>query len=95
MSRPATGAVRSRTLDDVFAELAATNAKIDRLTALVEQTVVSPPPSPEQGWVSVEQAAALIGRTPQAVRKRCRSNKIGLKIDGAWRVDPARLVSQK
>lgn len=79
---------------DVGRVLEVMSAKIDRLTALVEQLVVSPP-SPEQSWVSVDEAATLISRTPQAVRKRCRANKIGLKVDGAWRVNRARLVSQK
>lgn len=79
---------------DVGCALEALTAKVDRLTALVEQLVVSPP-SPERSWVSIEEAAALIHRTPAAVRKRCRLNKIGLKVDGAWRVDRARLVTQK
>lgn len=69
-------------------------AKVDRLVALVEQLVV-PPPSPERSWVTVDEAAALIGRTAAAVRKRCRASKIGHKVDGAWRIDRARLVAQK
>lgn len=60
---------------------------------LLEQLVLSP--SPERTWVSIDEAAALTNRTPAAVRKRCRVNKIGLKVDGAWRVDRARLVTQK
>jgi hypothetical protein len=78
---------------DVGCELAAMNAKIDKLTALVEQLVVSPP-SPERDWLSIDQAAELVGRTPQAVRLRCRVNKIGHKLNGEWRVDRARLLSQ-
>jgi hypothetical protein len=75
------------TLENVLSEIVA-------LRELVERLVVAPP-SPERGWVTVDEAAALIGRTPAAVRKQCRINKIGLKVDGVWRVDRARLVTLK
>src|ERR1700722_7305540 len=60
---------------------------------LIEQLVVSPP-SPERSWLSIEEASALINRTPAAVRLRCRVKKIGIKVNGKWRVDRARLLSQ-
>jgi hypothetical protein len=77
---------------DVGCALEAMRAEIAELRALIEQPVVSPPS--ERGWVSVDEAAVLIRRSPQAVRKRGRVNKIGLKVNGEWRVDRARLLSQ-
>lgn len=74
------------TLESVHAEIVA-------LRELVEQLVSAP--SSGRSWVSIEEAAARVNLTPQAVRKRCRTNKMGLKVDGTWRVDLARLVSQK
>jgi hypothetical protein len=72
------------TLESVHSEIVA-------LRELVEQLVSTP--SPERSWLSIEEAAALVNRTPQAVRLRCRVNKIGLKVDGVWRVDRAKLLS--
>ena len=77
---------------DVGCELAAMRAEIAALRELVEQLVVSPPP-PERDWLSIDQAAELVNRTPQAVRARCRANRIGHKVQGVWRVDRARLLS--
>ena len=85
----------TRSSVDVGCALATLEAKVDRLVALVEQLVVRPRPPPERAWVTVDEAAALVGRTPAAVRKRCRASKIGHKVDGAWRIDRARLVAQK
>jgi len=82
----ASAPLRPVTLEGLYAELAA-------IRELLEKLVLAP--SPERSWVTVDEAAALIGRTSAAVRKRCRLNKIGLKVDGEWRVDRARLVSQK
>jgi hypothetical protein len=74
--------------------LESVHAEIVELRELVERLVVAPPSS-ERGWVTVDEAAALIGRTAAAVRKRCRANKIGQKVGGVWRIDRARLVAQK
>ena len=91
MTRHATHAIRPAA--DISGTLAALEAKVDRLTTLVEQLVSAP--SSGRSWVSIEEAAARVNLTPQAVRKRCRTNKIGLKVDGAWRVDLARLTNSK
>jgi len=77
---------------DVGRALEALDAKVDRLIALVEQAVSAP--LPERTWLSIDEAAALINRTPQAVRLRCRVNRIGQKVNGEWRVDRGRLLSQ-
>jgi hypothetical protein len=71
------------TLESVHAEIVA-------LRELVEQLVSAPS---ERTWLSIEEAAALVNRTPQAVRLRCRVNKIGHKLNGVWRVDRAKLLS--
>ena len=78
---------------DVGRALEALRMEVAELRALIEQLVVSPPP-PERTWLSIDEAAALVNRTPQAVRLRCRVNKIGHKLNGEWRVDRARLLSQ-
>jgi len=57
------------TLDEVFDALA-------EIRALIEQLIVQPPSVRE--WLSVDQAAVLLHRTPQAVRFRCR-NGLGVK----------------
>jgi hypothetical protein len=72
--------------------LESVHAEIVELRELVERLVVAPPSS-ERSWLSIDEAAALVNRTPQAVRLRCRINKIGLKVNGVWRVDRARLLS--
>jgi hypothetical protein len=72
--------------------LESVHAEIVELRELVERLVVAPPSS-EPSWLSIDEAAALVNRTPQAVRLRCRINKIGLKVNGVWRVDRARLLS--
>ena len=86
MSRHATSATSEPvTLESVHAEIV-------ELRELVEQLVVAPPSS-ERSWLSIEEAAALVNRTPQAIRARCRTSKIGHKVHGVWRVDRARLLS--
>lgn len=56
-------APRPVTLEGLYAELAA-------IRELLEQLVLAP--SPERTWLSIDEAAALIHRTPAAVRLRCR-----------------------
>jgi hypothetical protein len=81
---------------DVGCELAAMNARIDRLTALIEQRLPASSPSPERDWVTVAEAANLVGRTPAAIRARCRTRGIGVKADGgAWRIDRVRLLASR
>jgi hypothetical protein len=64
---------------------------IEDLRALVEQMVVQPQPTRE--WLTIEQAAALVHRSPQAIRLRCR-NGLGVKIAGKWRISRDQLFSQ-
>jgi hypothetical protein len=46
-------------------------------------------------WLTATEAASLICRSPQAVRKRCRTHKIGVRVNGRWQINRAQLVSQK
>jgi hypothetical protein len=75
---------RERTLEHLFTELAAVRALLERL-------VVQPQPARE--WLTIEQAASLLGRSPQAVRFRCRRG-LGVKISGKWRISRDQLFSQ-
>lgn len=70
---------------DVGCALEALTAKVDRLIALVEERV--PAPLPERSWLSVEEAAALAGRSPQTISGWCRSSHIGTRTRGRWRID--------
>jgi hypothetical protein len=74
------------TLGDVVAELRS-------LRELVERFVSQP--QPECVWVTVSEAASLTFRTEAAIRKRCRTRGIGVRVNGKWRVDRTRLVTQK
>jgi hypothetical protein len=70
------------TIDDLFAELQRMNGILERLASQ---------PAPESRWVSAEEYAALTHRSVQAVRKRCRTRGIGVRVNGKWRI----AVSQK
>lgn len=72
------------TLDELFAEVRAMRELLERLL----------PAAPAREWLTVEQAAGLLHRTPAAVRARCRMRGIGVKVRGAWRIDKAALLSQ-
>jgi hypothetical protein len=76
---------RQRTIDEVYDAVTA-------LTELVERLVQ--PAARAREWLSVEEAAALLCRSPQAVRARCRTRKIGAKIAGKWRIPRDQLFSQ-
>ena len=65
------------TIDDVLAE-------VRELRALVERLVLQPVP---REWLSVEEAARLAGRSPQAIRARCRRRGIDVKINNIWHID--------
>lgn len=80
--RPTT-TLPSRSIDDLFEELS-------RLRELVERLVQ---PEAQRQWLTVDEAALLVHRTPQAVRYRCRSHRIGIKIGRSWRIDRAQLFS--
>jgi hypothetical protein len=51
----------------------------------------SPSRNPE--WLTIGEAAALLHRSPQAVRFRCRRG-LGVKIRGQWRISREQLPSQ-
>ena len=70
----------SPTLADVHAEVRELRAMIARLL-----------PKPRE-WITCEEAARLVGRTPAAIRARCRVRPIGVKVDGTWRVDRVALL---
>jgi hypothetical protein len=67
---------RSATLVDIWEEL-------KRLRELVEQLVLAR--SDSRQWLTVDEAATLLHRTPQAVRFRCRQG-LGVKVQGQWRI---------
>jgi hypothetical protein len=75
---------RPVTLAAIMAELLVQREMIERLVAQ---------PQPVREWVTVDEAAALVHRTPQAIRARCRSRRIGIKIGRSWRIDRAQLFS--
>ena len=70
----------SPTIADVHAEVRELRAMIARLL-----------PKPRE-WITCEEAARLVGRTPAAIRARCRVRPIGVKADGIWKVDRAALL---
>jgi hypothetical protein len=66
-------------------------AKLDRLAAevadmraLLERALHAVPP---RTWLSIEEASALAGRTPQCVRGWCGTEAIGTMVKGRWQVD--------
>jgi hypothetical protein len=61
------------TLDDVLAEVRSLRALVERLVAQ---------PQPERAWVTVSEAASLTFRSEGAIRKRCRTHGIGVRIAG-------------
>jgi hypothetical protein len=77
-------AVSSVTLHDVLTDLR-------DLPALVERFVAQPQPALE--WVTVSEAARLTFRIEAAIRKRCRTHRIGVRVNGRWQIDRAWLVS--
>lgn len=77
---------RPHTLDDLFEE-------VRQLREFVERLITQP--RPERAWVTVSEAASLTFRSEAAIRKRCRTHGIGVRIAGRWRVDRTRLVTQK
>jgi hypothetical protein len=66
------------TLHDVLTELRDLRALLERL--------VSSESAPERRWVSAEEYAALTHRSVQAVRKRCRTRGLGVRVNGKWRI---------
>jgi hypothetical protein len=78
-------AVHPHTIEDVYEEVTALRELVERLVQ---------PAAPEREWLSIEEAATLLCRSPQAVRARCRSRKIGAKIAGKWRIPRDQLFSQ-
>jgi hypothetical protein len=60
-------------------------AELRRLRELVER--LASQPQPERAWVTVSEAASLIFRTEAAIRKRCRTHGIGVRVRGRWQVD--------
>jgi hypothetical protein len=71
------------TLGDVLAEVRGVRELLEQLVSV---------PSGSRQWLTVEQAAALLHRTPQAIRFRCR-NGLGVKIRGKWRISRDQLFS--
>jgi hypothetical protein len=69
-------------LADIQSELAA-------LRELIERRL--PAPLPARQWLTIEQATALAGRSPQAVRGWCRTQRIGVLVKGQWQVDRVHL----
>jgi hypothetical protein len=69
-------------------DIATLHEKIDALTALVQHALAIQPP---RTWVTVDEAAALSGFTPQCIRGWCRAHRIGVFVRGQWRVDRAQL----
>ncbi len=68
------------TIADVYAE-------VRQLREIVERLV----PRPRE-WLTVAEAAQLVGRTPAAIRARARVRPIGVKADGVWKIDRAALL---
>jgi hypothetical protein len=71
------------TLDEIFDEIVAVRTLLERL---IDR------PSPPQEWLTIQQAAALLHRTPQAIRFRCRRG-LGVKVQGKWRISRDQLFS--
>jgi hypothetical protein len=58
---------------------------VEQLRGLVERSLS--PSSPPREWLSIEEAATLVGRSPQCVRGWCRIYKVGVRVRGQWQVD--------
>jgi hypothetical protein len=86
MIRPAASAAPGLvTLEGVYSEVVAVREQLDRIERLL-----LPASAPRQ-WLTIEEAAALVARSPQAVTGWCRSYHIGTRIRGRWRVDRGHL----
>lgn len=83
MKRPSDNIIELPAPSVTLADLA---TELRSVRELLEQLVSQPQP---RTWVTIDEAAALLHRTPQAIRARCRSRRIGIKIGRSWRIDKA------
>jgi hypothetical protein len=69
-------------------DIAVLRADIAELKSLVLQALAIQPP---RTWLTVDEASALTGFTPQCVRGWCRSHRIGVLDRNEWHVDRRQL----
>ena len=64
------------------------DAKLDALSDLIQRVVLPtlPQRSSLSAELSAEQAASLVGRSPQTVRTWCRRHKLGFRSGKEWRI---------
>ena len=79
------------TVDEIFDEVRQVRANLEAMQEQLDRFVAQP--QPERTWLTIEEAAALLHRTPQAIRFRCRRG-LGVKIAGKWRISREQLFSQ-
>ncbi len=65
--------------------------RLDALHRLIEERL---PAASQRELLTVEQAALLVHRSPQAIRHRCRRRLIGTKVRGQWFIDRASLLAK-
>jgi len=82
-------APRPVTLADVYDAVAVLRGEIAELRAAVAPS--APSSTPPRDYLSVEEAADLVGRSPQCVTGWCRAHRIGVMVHGRWHVDRAHL----
>jgi hypothetical protein len=85
----ASTSVQQRTFDELFDVVAAVRRRLNDVFDLLERLVVHPQPPRE--WATAEEAASLIGRSVQAIRKRFRTHNIGVRVNGRWKIDRSRI----
>jgi hypothetical protein len=84
-----TGNVTALRRPNLEEEVRALHDKLDALSDLIQRVVL--PTLPPREYLSIEEAARLTARSPQAVCGWCRTHRIGVKVGKAWRVDRAHL----
>ena len=78
------------TLADVLEEVRRQRDEVRQLRELVERLLPAPA---ECEFLTISEAAALVHRSEQAIRARCRRGLIGAKVRGTWHIDKTELLS--
>jgi hypothetical protein len=69
-------------------DIAVLRADIAELKTLIQQALAVQPP---RTWLTVDEASAMSGFTPQCIRGWCRSHRIGVLDRNEWQVDRRQL----
>jgi hypothetical protein len=77
---------------DIGRALEALTAEMSQMCRLIEERVPARPAP--RAWLTVKEAARLVGREEQTITGWCRGRrKIGALVLGRWRVDRGRICA--